>query len=77
MLLYVYLLEITLGRRKIKRLGKIGDVKEFQKNMTAVDVAKKSFQFKRLWRELPNRELSSDKILHRRGDENNQADWNH
>ena len=39
--------------------------------MTAVDVAKKSFQFKRLWRELPNRELRSDKILHRKGDENN------
>ena len=39
--------------------------------MTAVDVAKKSFQFKRLWRELPNRELSSDKILHSKGDENN------
>ena len=41
--------------------------------MTAVDVANKSFQFKRLWRELPNLELSSDKILPRNGDENNQV----
>ena len=41
--------------------------------MTALDVAKKSFQFKRLWRELPNLELSSDKILHRKGDETNQV----
>ena len=40
--------------------------------MTAADVAKALFQFKRLWRELPNLELSSDKILHRKGDENNQ-----
>ena len=44
------------------------DVKEFQKNITAADVAKESFQFKRLWRELPNLELSSDKTLHRKGD---------
>ena len=72
LLLYLYLLEITLGRRKIKRLGKSNwRCERVQKNMTAVDVAKKSFQFKRLWRELPNRELSSDKILHRKGDENN------
>ena len=46
---------------------------EFQKNMTDADVAKESFQFKRFWRELPNLELSSDKILHRKSDENNQA----
>ena len=31
--------------------------------MTTVDVAEASFQFKRLWRELHNLELSSDKIL--------------
>ena len=30
---------------------KIKDVKEFQENMTTADVAKESFQFKRLWRE--------------------------
>ena len=41
--------------------------------MTASDVAKESFQFKRLWRELPNLELSCDKILHRKGDETNQV----
>ena len=41
--------------------------------MSAPDVAKESFQFKRFWLELPNRELSSDKILHRKGDENNQV----
>ena len=29
-------------------IQKIKDVKEFQKNMTAADVAKESFQFKRL-----------------------------
>ena len=52
---------------------KLIDVKESQQNMTAVDVANKSFQFKRLWRELPNLELSSDKILPRNGDENNQV----
>ena len=49
------------------------DVKEFQKNMTAADVAKKSFQIKRFWREFPNLELSGDKILHRKGDEYNQV----
>ena len=54
-------------------IKKIKDVKEFQKNMTASDVAKESFQFKRLWRELPNMELSSDKIIHRKGDETNQV----
>ena len=54
-------------------IKKIKDVKEFQKNMTASDVAKESFQFNRLWRELPNLELSSDKILHRKGDETNQV----
>ena len=31
--------------------------------MTTADVAEASFQFKRLWRELHNLELSSDKIL--------------
>ena len=41
--------------------------------MTAADVAKKSFQIKRFWREFPNLELSSDKILHRKGDEYNQV----
>ena len=41
--------------------------------MTAADVAKKSFQIKRFWRESPNLELSSDKILHRKGDEYNQV----
>ena len=41
--------------------------------MTAADVAKESFQFKRLWRELPNLELNSDKILHRKGDETSQV----
>ena len=41
--------------------------------MTTADVAKESFQFKRLWRELHNLELSNDKILHRKGDENNQV----
>ena len=41
--------------------------------MTTADVAQESFQFKRLWRELHNLELSSDKILHRKGDENNQV----
>ena len=54
-------------------IKRIKDVKEFQKNMTTVDVAKESFQFKRLWRELHNLELSSDKILYRKGDENNQV----
>ena len=49
----------------------IKDVKEFQKNMTDADVAK-SFQFKRLWHELTNLELNSDKVLYRKGDENNQ-----
>ena len=54
-------------------IKKIKDVKEFQKNMTASYVAKESLQFKRLWRELPNLELSSDKTLHRKGDETNQV----
>ena len=49
------------------------DVKEIQKNMTAAEVAKESFQFKRRWRELPNLKLSSDKILYRKGNENNQV----
>ena len=49
----------------------IQDVKQFQKNMTAADVAKESFQFKRLWCEFPHMKPSSDKILHRKGDENN------
>ena len=39
-------------------IKKIKDVKEFQKNMTAADVSKESYQFKRLWRELTNLELS-------------------
>ena len=39
------------------------DVKEFQKNITTADVAKESYQFKRLWRELHNLELSSDKYF--------------
>ena len=39
--------------------------------MTTADVAKESFQFKRLWRELHNLELSSDRMLYRKGDENN------
>ena len=47
-------------------IKKIKDVKEFQKNMTAADVTKELRQFKRFWRELPNLELSSDKILHRK-----------
>ena len=33
----------------------------------------KNHSIKRLWRELPNLELSSDKILHRKGDETNQV----
>ena len=41
--------------------------------MTAVDVAKESVLLTRLWRELPNFELSSDQILHRKMDENNQV----
>ena len=74
MLLYVHSLEITLGRLKIKGdwIGKIKDVKEFQKNMTTADVSKESFQFKRLCRELHNLELSIDKIFYRKEDENNQ-----
>ena len=54
-------------------IKKIRDVKEFQENMTAADVAKEPFQFKRRWRELRNLELSSDMILHRKGVENNQV----
>ena len=54
-------------------IKKLKDVKEFQKNITTADVAKESFMFKRLWHELPNLELRSDKILHRKGDENNQV----
>ena len=54
MLLYVCLLETTLGRLKIKKIRKMKDVKEFHKNLTAPDVAKESFQIKRLWRELHN-----------------------
>ena len=54
-------------------IKKLKDVKEFQKNITTAGVAKESFMFKRLWHELPNLELSSDKILHRKGDENNQV----
>ena len=74
MLLYVHLLEIVLGRLKIKKLDiTIKDLKEFQKNMTTADVAKESFQFTRLWRKLPNLELSSYKILHRKGGKNNQV----
>ena len=74
MLLYVHLLEIVLGRFKIKKSDiKIKDLKEFQKNMTTADVAKESFQFTRLWRKLPNLELSSYKILPRKGDKNNQV----
>ena len=41
--------------------------------MTAADVAKESFQLNRFWHELPNLELSSDKMLHRKGDETNQV----
>ena len=41
--------------------------------MTAADVANELFQFKRLWRELPNLELSNDKILQRISDKNNQT----
>ena len=74
MLLYVHLLEIALGRLKIKKLDiKIKDLKEFQKNVTTADVAKESFQFTTLWRKLPNLEVSSYKILHRKGDKNNQV----
>lgn len=47
-------------------------VKEFQKSMTATYAGKESYQFKRLWRELQNLELSGNKILYRKGDENNQ-----
>ena len=54
-------------------IKKLKDGKEFQKNITTADVAKESFMFKRLWHELPNLELRSDKILHRKGDENNQV----
>ena len=43
-------------------IKKMKGVKEFQKNMTTADVVKESFQLKRLWRELPNLELSSDRI---------------
>ena len=69
MLRYVNLLEIVLERLKIKKLDiKIKDLKEFQKNMTTANVAKESFQFTRLWRKLPNLELSSYKVLHRKGD---------
>ena len=39
-------------------IGKIKDMKEFQKNMITADVSKESFQFKRLCRELHNLELS-------------------
>ena len=39
--------------------------------MITADVAKESFQFKRLLRELHNLELSSDKMLYRNNDENN------
>ena len=35
-------------------IRKMKDVKEFHKNLTAPDVAKESFQIKRLWRELHN-----------------------
>ena len=48
-------------------------MKELQKNMTVVDVAKESFHLKRFGHELPNLELSSDKILYRKRDENNQV----
>ena len=41
--------------------------------MTTADVAKESFQFNRFWGELHNLELSSDNILYRKGDENNQV----
>ena len=54
-------------------IKKLKDVREFQKNMTAAYVEKESFHFKRLWRELLNLELNNDKILHRKGDKNNQA----
>ena len=48
-------------------------MKEVHKNMAAANVAKEQFQFKRLRFELQNLEVSSDKILHRKGDENNQV----
>ena len=48
-------------------------MKELQKNMTVADVAKESFHFKRFLHELPNLELSGDKILYRKGGENNQV----
>ena len=41
--------------------------------MAAANVAKEQFWFKRLRFELQNLEVSSDKILHRKGDENNQV----
>ena len=63
--------KIRKGQDREDWIKKIKDVKEFQKNMTTADVAKESFQFKRLWRELHNLELSSDRMLYRKGDENN------
>ena len=55
------------------------DVKEFQKNITTADVSKESYQFKRLWRELHNLELSSDKyftekVMKRPSDITNQTE---
>ena len=55
------------------------DVKEFQKNITTADVSKESYQFKRLWLELHNLELSSDKyftekVMKRPSDITNQTE---
>ena len=41
--------------------------------MTAADFAKESFQFNKLWRELPKLKLRSDKIIYRKGHKNNQV----
>ena len=46
---------------------------DFQKNIAATDVVKESYHFKRLWRELQTLDLSSDKILQRKGDKNKQS----
>ena len=57
------------------------DVKDFQKKITTADVAKESYQFKRLWRELHNLELSSDKYFTEKVMTTTkwyyQSDWSH
>ena len=57
------------------------DVKDFQKKITTADVAKESYQFKRLWRELHNLELSSAKYFTEKVMTTTkwyyQSDWSH